>query len=118
MTLTVDRLPQLRAYATIERDAILEHRMREGQDPATALAEVPDVDEFVVYGLRDELLEDRGQLAEFALARLASRGDGAEADAHRLATDRVEFEVLREIADRMPPLTRAVWRVADRLDVN
>lgn len=117
MIMTADRLLRLRAHARIERDTILEHRMRDGQDPATALAEVPEVDDFVVYALRDEMLEDRGKLAEFSLARLAERTGGSDADAHRRNADRVEFDLLREIADRVPALTKAVWRVADRLDV-
>lgn len=71
MLMTSERLRTLRTHAQIERDTVLEHRMRDGQDPATALAEVPEVDDFVVSALRDEILEDRGQLAEFALARLA-----------------------------------------------
>lgn len=117
MPMTADRLLQLRTHARIERDAILEHRMRDGQDPATALAEVPEVDDFVVLALRDEMLEDRGQLAEFSLARLAERAGGTDAAVHRHNADRVEFELLREIARVAPTLTRAVWRMADHLQV-
>lgn len=118
LTMSTDRLQRLRQSARIERDTILEHRMRDGEDPATAIAEVPEVDDFVVLALRDELLEDRGQLAEFALARLAQRTGGPDSDAHRRNADRVEFELLREIAEGAPVLTVAVWRVADRLDIS
>lgn len=117
MAIHADRLQRLRSHARIERDTILEHRMRDGQDPAVALSEVPDVDDFVVFALRDEMLEDRGQLAEFALARLAERAGGADAPEHRRNADRVEFELLRVIAEQAPALTQAVWRVADQLDV-
>lgn len=117
MTMTTARLQRMRADARIERDTILEHLMREGEDPADAVAEVPSIDEFVVMALRDEMLEDRGQLAEFSLARLASRSSGADASAHRRNADRVEFELLREIAAATPELTRAVWSVSGRLAV-
>ena len=118
MIMTTERLLKLRADARIERDALLEHRMRNGEDPATAITEVPEVDELVVLGLRDELLEDRGQLAEFALARLAARGEGSDAAEHRRNADRVEFELLREIAATTPALAPAVWSVSGRLDVD
>ena len=117
MELTTERLIRLRADARLERDTILEHRVRSGEDPAAAYAEVPEVDEFVVLALRDELLEDRGQLAEFGLARLAARAGGSDAAEHRRNADRVEFELLREIAASVPQLTVAVWRVSHRLDV-
>lgn len=118
MLMTSARLEQLREHARIERDTVLEHRMRDGQDPATVLAEVPEVDDFVVLALRDEILEDRGQLAEFELARLAQRTGGRDAGEHQRNADRVEFELLREIADQAPSLTQAVWHAADRLDVS
>ena len=115
--LTSERLEQLRSFARIERTAVLEYRGREGEDPLVTLAEIPSVDEFVVHELRNELLEERGQLAEFALARLAGSGTGAEAAAHRQNADQAEFELLREIAADCPELTPAVWLVADRLDI-
>ena len=113
--LTADRLRELRANATLERTTMLEHRMREGQDPAIAVAEVPEVDELVVRELRDDLLEERGQLAEYSMARLASLGSGADAAVHGKNADRVEFALLREIALALPELTIAVWQAADRL---
>lgn len=116
--MTTERLQRLRSEARLERDTILEHRMRDGEDPAVAVAEVPDVDELVVLALRDEMLEDRGRLAEFGLARLAARSGGPDAREHRRNADRVEFELLREIAAGVPELTVAVWRVSHDLDVD
>ncbi len=117
MLMTTERLMRLRADARLERDTILEHRVRDGEDPATAYAEVPEIDEFVVLTLRDEMLEDRGQLAEFGLARLAARSGAVDAAEHRRNADRVEFELLREIAANVPQLTVAVWRVGNRLEL-
>ena len=117
MHLTTERLIRLRADARLERETILEHRVRDGEDPAVAYAETPEIDDFVVLSLRDELLEDRGQLAEFALARLAALAGGPDAVEHRRTTDRVEFELLRDIAAAVPELTVAVWRVGNRLDI-
>ena len=110
LIMTTDRLQRLRADARLERETMLEHRVRDGEDPATAYAEVPEVDDLVVRELRDELLEERGRLAEFSLARLAALSGGADAEEHRRNADRVEFELLREIADAAPQLTVAVWR--------
>lgn len=115
---TTEQLLRMRADARIERDALLEHRMRDGQDPAVAIAETPEVDEFVVHALRDEMLEDRGQLAEFALARLAARSTAPDAEEHRRTADRVEFDLLREIAAEVPELTPAVWAAARHLEVS
>lgn len=123
IAVTAERLEQLRLFARIERDTILEHMMRDGRDPADAVVEVPSVDEFVVTALRDDLLEERGQLAEFALARLAGRasGDSAvselSAEAHRRDADLVEFALLREIAVLAPELTPAVWSLSGKLYV-
>lgn len=116
MKITSERLEQLRNFARIERTAIMEYRGREGEDPLATLAELPSVDEFVVRELRDEMLEHRGQLAEFALARLASRSSDADALEHRANADRVEFELLREIAASNPELTVAAWAAAGRLE--
>lgn len=115
MKVTSERMAQLRGFARAERTAILEHQGRNGEDPLVTLAELPSVDEFVVRELRDEMLESRGQLAEFAMARLASRGSGAEAAEHGANADRVEFELLREIAAANPDLTIAAWEAAGRL---
>lgn len=117
MQITEERLHRLRADARLERDTELERRVRGGEDPAVVTAEVPDIDELVVLALRDEMLEDRGLLAQFGLARLAARSGAADADEHRRNADRVEFELLREIAEAAPVLTVAVWVTSHRLDV-
>lgn len=118
MMVTTARLQRMRADARIERDSLLERSSRLGEDPASSVAEMPSVDEFVVHALRDELLEKRGRLAEFGLARLAAHGPGRDAADHRRDADRVEFELLREIAADVPQLTVAVWAVASRLEVH
>ncbi len=117
MNLTTARLVELRRDARIERDALLEHRGRLGEDPADALSGTPSVDELVVCAIRDEMLEDRDQLAEFSMARLAARGSGPDAAVHRRNADLVEFALLREIAASVPQLAVAVWGVAHHLDV-
>lgn len=117
MHVTPERLERLRGYARIERDAILEIRGRGGEDPLATLAEMPSIDELVVRELRDELLEERGQLAEFTLARIAGQSSSEDADMHRSNADRAEFELLREIAADCPELAVAVWLVADPLDI-
>lgn len=118
MTSASDRLLQLRAFARLERETAMETRVRGGQDPATASEEVPGIDELVVFSLREERLEERGQLAEYALARLAARAGGPDAAEHTRNADRVEFEILRDIAQEYPELTVAVWRAGDRLDIS
>lgn len=118
IAVTSERLEHLRMFAKLERDTILEHMMRDGRDPAEAVAEVPGVDEFVVTALRDEMLEDRGRLAEYSMTRLAARGSGPDAAEHRRNADRAEFALLREIAEQVPELTAAVWRLSGSLDVD
>lgn len=118
MIFATEKLLKLRSDARIERLTILEHLVRMGQDPATAYAEVPAIDDFVVAALRDEMLEERGQLAEYGLTRLVARSDAEDAAIHQANADRVEFELLREIAERVPELTVAVWRMASRLDLD
>lgn len=113
-----ERLPDLRCDARLERETELERRVRGGEDPAVATDEVPEVDELVVLALRDELLAERGLLAEFTLARLASRSGAEDADEHRRNADRVEFGLLREIAESMPELTVAVWQTASGLRID
>lgn len=118
MNLTTARLVELRQEARLERDTLLEHRGRLGEDPAEALSGTPSVDELVVCAIRDEMLEDRGQLAEFSMARLAARSAGPDAAVHQRNADRVEFDLLREIAAAVPQLTVAVWGVAHRLEID
>lgn len=108
----------MRENARLERRTILEYRVRQGVDIAQAYVDTPDVDEIVVLSLRDEMLEERGQLAEFSLARLAAASDADDADIHRRNADRVEFDLLREIAEQVPELATAVWHTAARLDID
>lgn len=117
MHLTTEHLQKLRDDARLERLTILEYRVRGGEDPAVAFEQTPELDDFVVAALRDELLEHRGQLAEYGLARLAARSSSPDASAHQQNADRVEFELLREIAEAVPSLAVAVWRAAGKLDV-
>lgn len=118
MTLSSDRLHKMRADARLERETALEARVRGGQDLSIAFDEVPDIDELVVQALRDEGLEERGQLAEYALARLAARAGGPDAAEYTRNADRVEFEILRDIVREYPELTVAVWRAGDRLEIS
>ena len=94
---------------------MMEREGRLGADPLSTLEDLPSIDELVVRELRDEMLEERGQLAEFAMARLIAESDGDEAAHHRKNADRVEFELLREIAAGNPELTVAAWAAAGRL---
>lgn len=114
--ITGEKIAELRRFAEIERDAILEHEGRQGEDPLTTLIWVPSVDEFVVREIENLLLEERGELAEFSMARLAGRGTGADAAEHKANADARELSLLSEIADAWPDLTPAVWRVAGRLN--
>lgn len=118
MTETSDQLATLRAYARLERETAMESLVRGGMDPATASEEVPQIDELVVYMLREDRLEELGLLAQYSLARLSARAGGPDADAHTRNADRVEFRILREIAAKFPELTIAVWRAGDRLDIS
>lgn len=115
MKVSEARIEELREHARIERTSILESRGRQGEDPLATLSDLPSIDELVVRELRDDILETRGQLAEFAMARIAAQGTSAEAAVHRENADRVEFELLREIAQHNPELTIAAWNAAGRL---
>lgn len=110
-----EHVEQLRRFARIEREAVMELRGRAGEDPLVTLAELPSVDELVVRELRDEMLETNGQFAEFMMARLAAGGSGEDANEHRMNTDRVEFELLGKIAETYPELSVAAWNVAGTL---
>lgn len=101
----------LRYLARIERDTAIEARVRAGEDPAIATAEIAEVDEIVLGMLRDELLEARGMAAEYAMARLAASGTQAAAEELRDAADEIDARLYREIALDHPELTRAAWRL-------
>ncbi len=117
MKIPSEHIARLRHFARIEREAILEYRGRQGEDPLVTLADLPSEDELVVRELRDEILQDRGRLAEFLMARLAATAEGPEAAEHRANVDRVEFELLNEIAADNPELTVGAWEAAGRLEV-
>lgn len=117
MKITSERLAELRRFAGIERTAVLEYFGRQGQDPLETLVDLPSVDELVVREIRDEILEERGQLAEFSMARLAALAHNDEAVEHRGNADELEFELLREIAADTPELAEAVWAAAGRLSL-
>jgi hypothetical protein len=113
--ITSERIAELRRFAQIERTAVMELRGREGEDPLTTLVDLPSVDVLVVRELCHEILEERGLLAEFSLARLAGRGSGDDAAEHQHNADQLEFEVLREISNDIPELTVAAWEAAGKL---
>lgn len=94
---------------------MVEHRARDGEDPAEFLPELPEIDELVVKVLVDEQLHQRGLAAEFALARLAASSPLSDAEEHRSTVDRIELETLRGIAAEHPELTRAVWALIGRI---
>lgn len=102
---------ELLALARSERDALLERRMREGEDPALVIEEIPDVEEFLVRILRDDELEQRGLMGEYALARLAQQTQQENAAELRRVADGIDAGIYRGIARRYPKLSRAVWRM-------
>ena len=52
------------------------------------------------------------------LFAVCPRGSGPDAAEHRRNADRAEFALLREIAEQVPELTAAVWRLSGSLDVD
>lgn len=115
MDLTAVDLPKLRRDAHLERQSIIEHRARDGEDPWDFLPSMPTVDELVVAVLRDDALHDRGLAAQHAMARLAGYSSLDDAQDHKDNADHLEYEVLREIAQVHPELTRAVWRMSGKV---
>lgn len=104
-------LADLRRLARLERDSIIERRVRAGEDPAHVFADIPDADEFLVLLLRDDALEARGLTAEYALARLAEQTQQEGADELRRTADGIDAKLFRAIAREYPQLSRAVWRM-------
>jgi len=104
-------LALMRRNARDELDVLIEHRCRAGEDPYVFLHELPTVDELVVAELHADVLDARGLTAEYALARHAGRSGRADAELHRENTERIDYEVLREIALEHPELTRTVWHM-------
>lgn len=101
---------ELSGRARDERDAVIEHHMRLGEDPAEVFAELPPVEDYIVKALHDDALESEGQLQQYALARLLAqdpdRPDRAE---HEAAADRVDERLYRAIGIAYPTLPRAAW---------
>ncbi|MDJ1372197.1 hypothetical protein [Gulosibacter molinativorax] len=104
-------LAELRELAQIERDSIIEGRVRGGEDPAQVFEEIPDTDEYLVLLLRDEELDQRGLTAEYALARLAEQTQQEGAADLRRTANGIDAKLFRGIAREYPQLSRAVWRM-------
>lgn len=83
-------LELLRAEASDELAALVEERLRSGEDPWDFMDDLPTVDELVVFTLRAETIAANG---------------GVRPNAAR------HYRVLRQIALNYPPLTRAVWKL-------
>lgn len=111
MSTTGVDLALLRSYARDELDVLIEHRCRAGEDPYVFLHELPTVDELVVAELHADALDSRGLTAEYALARHAGRSNLPDAERHRDNTERLDYELLREIALEHPELTTTVWHL-------
>ncbi|MFD2758120.1 hypothetical protein [Gulosibacter faecalis] len=109
-------ITRLRALAKIERESAIERRVRAGEDPAHVVAEEPDIDELTVLMLRDEALEDEDLHAEYQLARLASRSRQSGAADLRATADEIDARLFRQIAQRHPSLSRAVWTMLGDVD--
>jgi hypothetical protein len=109
-------IARLREFARDERDVLIEHRSRQGEDPWDFLPEMPTVDELVILSLRDDALDERGLTAEYVLARLAARSTRTDAEEHRRALARIDTEIIRSIGIAYPALTRTAWTMLGRLD--
>jgi hypothetical protein len=86
-------LEVLRAEARDELDTVILERCRMGEDPWDFMADLPTVDELVVWMLRAERI-----LADGGVQPTASR----------------DYRVLRQIALEHPALTTTVWRMIGR----
>lgn len=111
-------IARMRESARDELDVLIEHRCRQGEDPWEFLPDMPTVDELVVLALRDDALDDRGLTAEYVLAGLAARSTRSDAHEHRRALDRIEAEIIRSIGIEHPALTRTVWTMLGRLEID
>ncbi|MGO1543065.1 MAG: hypothetical protein ACTHXA_01865 [Gulosibacter sp.] len=107
---------ELRELAELERESIIEQRVRGGEDPAQIFAEIPDTDEYLVLLLRDDALEARGLTAEYSLARLAEQTAQEGADDLRRTADGIDAKLYRAIARQYPQLSRAVWRMLGEVE--
>lgn len=89
-------LEVLRAEARDELDTVIMDRCRDGDDPWEFMSDLPTVDELVVLTLR---------------------ADAIRADDEQRPTPLRDFRMLRQIALDYPPLTAAVWRLLDAVDL-
>lgn len=105
----------LRRLAATERRTAVEQRVRRGEDPAVVFAELPEVDDYVLEMLRDEVLEQRGLVAEYAMARHLQHDTREDAAELRRRADEVDARIFREIGLAHPELTEAVWRALDQV---
>ncbi|MCU1438524.1 MAG: hypothetical protein JWP66_1611 [Naasia sp.] len=107
---TSDGLDTLRAEARDELQAEIEQRCRDGEDPWQFIPEMPSVDERVVRILRHDTIATLGLRGELARAYHPSARPGQ--------AERFEFRVLRRIALEHPALTRTVWHLLGRLEID
>lgn len=105
-----DILDSLRAEARDELEAEIEQRCRRGEDPWQFIPELPSVDERVVTILRQDAIAspDLRQQRSRAYHPTARPGQA----------ERFEFGLLRRIALQHPDLTRTVWQLLGRLDLD
>ena len=103
----------LRRLAATQRRSLVEHRVRRGEDPAEVFAELPEIDDYVLEMLRDEVLAERGLVAEYAMARHLQHDSRPDADELRRRADAVDAGIFRELGLAHPELIEAVWRALD-----
>ncbi|MFC4223986.1 hypothetical protein [Lysinibacter cavernae] len=113
-----DTIDYLRDNARLEREVMVEHHARDGEDPAEFIADMPSVDELVVTALLADGMHASGVAAEHGMARLAGKSSIQDALEHRQNADRLERTMLHEIAMEHPELSTAVWAMLGRLDHN
>ncbi|WGD37700.1 hypothetical protein [Lysinibacter sp. HNR] len=112
-----DTIEFMRHNAQLEREALIEHRARGGEDPAEFMAEIPSVDELVVSTILSERMHVQGLAAEYSLARLAGKSSVHDASEHRHNADLLEAQMLHRIAQAYPELSTAVWIMLGKLNV-
>jgi hypothetical protein len=103
-------LDSLRAEARDELEAEIEQRCRQGEDPWQFIPELPSVDERVVKILRQDTIASLGLRQQLSRAYHPTARPGQ--------AERFEFGVLRRIALEHPDLTRTVWHMLGRLDLD
>ena len=88
-------LEVLRAEAHDELSTVVWERLHGGEDPWAFMEVLPTIDEFVVLGLRSELIA---------------------ADNGRRLSAEVDRRMLRQIALAYPQLSETVWSMLGKLD--